>query len=83
MAKEKTYSIARCPSCNILQTIQFTKISTAILRCRSCNKQTKLHKMDGTMIELHGFFNHPSVASERCRELKVKTTEEFKGADSL
>lgn len=83
MAKEKTYSIARCPSCNILQTIQFTQISTAILRCRSCNKQTKMHKADGTMVELHGFFNHPSVASEHCRELKAKIAEEFKCANSL
>ncbi|MDP3990089.1 MAG: hypothetical protein Q8Q01_02695 [archaeon] len=83
MVEKRIYSVARCPSCNILQTIQFTQISTAVLRCRSCNKQTKLHKADGTVIELHGFYNHPYDASEQCKELKVKKADLFKSANLI
>ena len=76
------YSIARCPNCNILQTIQFQKILTAVFRCRRCNKQTKIHKTDGTRVELHGLFDHPSTASAVCIKLK-ESAEEFKYANSL
>jgi len=73
------FSIATCPNCDVIQTIQINDINQAILRCVSCSKQTKIQKVDGTMVKLHGFFDRPSMASKVCMKMK-ENSGEFKSA---
>ena len=66
------FSIATCPKCGLLQTIQINSIKTAVLRCVGCNKNTKIHKSDGTLVALHGFYDDARVAIDVCKEMKTK-----------
>ena len=62
---------------------QFSAMEKANFRCVTCSKQTKVRKADGAMLRLYGIFEHPTLASERCQELKARPLEEFRKADSL
>lgn len=78
------YSVAKCPKCAQLQTIQVKNINQAVLRCSSCQRQTKVKKADGSMVKLHGFFENAALAIELCKELKKPPTKvSFQKASSL
>ncbi|MBS3170010.1 hypothetical protein J4210_06010 [Candidatus Woesearchaeota archaeon] len=74
------YSVTRCPHCHAFQMFQHKTIQTAVFRCVTCSKQTKVHKKDGSLLRLFGTFEHPALASGRCQELKARPVEEFKFA---
>ncbi|MBI2102760.1 hypothetical protein HYT55_02895 [Candidatus Woesearchaeota archaeon] len=74
------YSVTICPHCRSFQMFQYKTLPTAVFRCVTCSKQTKVHKADGTLLTLYGIFDHPARASERCQKLKARPVEEFKSA---
>ena len=64
----------------VLSNRSWKTIQTAVFRCVTCSKQTKVHKKDGSLLRLFGTFEHPALASGRCQELKARPVEEFKFA---
>lgn len=64
------YSVTLCPHCRSFQMFQYKTLQTAVFRCVTCNKQTKVHKKEGSTLQLFGMFEHPGLASKCCQQLK-------------
>ena len=77
------FTVANCPKCNILQTIEIKDMLTAVLRCVSCNKHTKVRKADGQLIELYDFYEDSRDAIELCIKLKRKENVGFSSGNSF
>ncbi|PIN87950.1 hypothetical protein COV12_01220 [Candidatus Woesearchaeota archaeon CG10_big_fil_rev_8_21_14_0_10_32_24] len=77
------FTVANCPKCNTLQTIQINDMFTAVLRCCSCLKQTKIRKAEGELIPLYDFYEDVRDAVALCQKLKEKGDVGFKTGNSF
>ncbi len=75
-----TFAIVSCPKCGLLQTTQILNLKTSTLNCSSCNKQTKIHKKDGSLVRIHATFDNPLDASRACMQMKGQELTGFKPA---
>jgi len=77
------FTVANCPKCNTLQTIEIKDMLTAVLRCCSCLKHTKVRKADGQLIEIHEFYEDARDAINLCQKLKGKVDVGFQTGNSF